>query len=154
MLLLKNKGSCSEKHLFLGREFRKLGISVRYLTMTFDWRTLPVPKEIINKKDSPIGGHLALKIKLGGKWMIVDAAWDPGLEKAGFPVTKSCASAQEMNAHLLNWRSRNWDGRRDTKLAVKPMELQESEKPPPEQIKRTENREFYDALNKWMEKQR
>ena len=63
-LLKKNKGSCSEKHLFLGKEFEKLGVPVEYLLIRFDWNDLPIPKEIIRKKENGSEGwHLALKIK-------------------------------------------------------------------------------------------
>ncbi|MDI6883277.1 MAG: hypothetical protein QMC93_02260 [Patescibacteria group bacterium] len=137
LLLKKNKGSCSEKHLFLGTEFKKLGVPVKYLLIRFDWNDLPIPKEIISKKENgPIGWHLALKIKPKQKWIYVDATWDPKLEKAGFPITK------------------NWSGSTDTKFAVPPKEIVELEKAPPKQIKRPENREFYEALNKWLESQR
>jgi len=64
LLLKKNKGSCSEKHLFLGREFEKLGVPVEYLLIRFDWNDLPIPKEIIRKKENGSEGwHLDLKIK-------------------------------------------------------------------------------------------
>ena len=90
LLLKKNKGSCSEKHLFLGEEFKKLGISVKYVLIKFDWNNLPIPKEIIRKnEEGSVGWHLALKIKTNNKWIYVDATWDPKLEKAGFPVTKN-----------------------------------------------------------------
>lgn len=137
LLLKKNKGSCSEKHLFLGKEFEKLGVPVKYLLIRFDWNDLPIPKEIIRKKaDGPEGWHLALEIKPKRKWINVDATWDPKLEKAGFPVTK------------------NWDGKSDTKFAFPPKQIIELEKAPPKQVKRYENREFYKALNKWLEQQR
>lgn len=137
LLLKKNKGSCSEKHLFLGKEFEKLGISVKYLLIKFDWNDLPILKEIINKKpDGPEGWHLALRIKPKDRWIYVDATWDPKLEKAGFPVIK------------------NWDGNSDTKPAFPPKEIIELEKAPPKQIKRPENRKFYEALNKWLELKR
>jgi len=136
LLIKKNKGSCSEKHLYLGKEFKKLGIPVRYLLIKFDWRNLPIPKEIISKKDSPIGWHLALKIKPDKKWLLVDATWDSKLKKASFPVTK------------------NWDGKSNTKLALKPIETIELDKAQPKQVRRYENRKFYHALNKWLESQR
>lgn len=130
LLLKKNKGSCSEKHLFLGKEFEKLGIPVKYLLIRFDWNDLPIPKEIINKKENGSGGwHLALKIKLKDKWIYVDATWDLKLEKAGFPVTK------------------DWDGKSNTKFAFPPKEIIELEKAPLKQVKRSENRNFYDGLN-------
>jgi len=137
LLLRKNKGSCSEKHLFLGKEFEKLGVPVKYLLTRFDWNDLPIPKEIINKREGgSVGWHLALKAKTKEKWIHVDATWDLKLEKAGFPVTK------------------NWSGLSDTKFAVPPKEIIELEKTPPKQVQRLENREFYEALNKWLELQR
>lgn len=135
-MIEKNKASCSEKHLFLGRKLEKIGIPVKYLLIEFNWSETPVPKEIIAKKDSLIGYHLALKASIEGKWLIIDASWDEKLEKAGFPVTK------------------DWKGDKDTKLAVKPLKIIELEEAPPEQIERTENREFYNALNEWLEEQR
>jgi len=111
LLLKKQKGSCSEKHLFLGKEFEKLGIPVKYLLIKFDWNDLPIPKEIIRKKKGDsVGWHLALKIKPKNKWILVDATWDPKLEKAGFSVT------------------RNWDGKSDTKFAFPPKEIIEFKK--------------------------
>lgn len=142
LLLKKNKGSCSEKHLFLGKEFEKLGVPVKYLLIRFDWNDLPIPKEIINKKeDGPIGWHLALKIrhaksarsakasrnanapmriKSPNKWVYVDATWDSKLEKVGFPITK------------------NWSSLSDTKFAFPPKKIIELKKAPPKQIKRPE----------------
>jgi len=136
-LLKKRKGSCSEKHLFLGKEFEKLGVPVKYLLIKFDWNDLSIPKGIISKNENgSVGWHLALKIKLNEKWIYVDATWDPKLEKAGFPVTK------------------NWGGKSDTKFAFPPKEIIELEKAPPKQVKRLENREFYQALNQWLESER
>jgi len=131
-LLKINKGSCLEKHVFLGKEYEKLGIPVKYLSIKFDWRESPIPKEIIEKKDNPLGGHLALKIKTNEKWIIVDSTWDLELEKAGFPVT------------------RDWGGKTDTKLAVKPIEITELKKRPGKTTVET-NPEFFDSLNKHLE---
>ncbi len=136
LLLRKNKGSCSEKHLYLGKEFQKLGVPVKYLLIKFDWRDLPIPGEIIKKKNNPAGWHLALKIRPDKKWILVDATWDQKLKKAGFPLTEK------------------WQGKTNTKLAVSPKKIIELKKAPPKQIKRPENRKFYNALNKWLEKQR
>lgn len=76
------------------------------------------------------------KLLLKKKWIYVDATWDPKLEKTGFPITK------------------NWNGKSDTKFAVLPKEIIELKRAPPKQIKRPENREFYEALNKWLESKR
>lgn len=137
LLFKKNKGSCSEKHLFLGEEIKKLGVPVKYLLIKFNWNDLPIPKEIINKNENgSIGWHLALKIKPKRRWIYLDATWDSKLAKAGFPITK------------------NWSGLIDTKLAVPPQKIIELKRKPPKQVKRPENRKFFEALNKWLQLQR
>ena len=137
LLLKKNKCSCDEKHLFLGKEFENLGIPVKYLLIGFDWNNSPIPREIIALKgNGSVSWHLALKIKPKDKWIYIDATWDPKLKKAGFPITK------------------NWDGKSDTKFAFPPRKIIELGKAPPKQVKRLENRKFFDALNKWLELQR
>ncbi len=130
-LLKMNKGCCLEKNGFLGREYKKLGIQVKYLLINFDWRSLPIPRVIIDKKEDHLGQHLAIKIQIDGKWVIVDSTWDPGLEKAGFPVTK------------------NWDGKSDTELAVKPLQIVEL-KEQPSKMTVTTNAEFFAALNEYL----
>jgi len=137
LLFKKKKGCCFEKNVFLGKEFKKMGIPVKYILVKFDWNDLPIPKEVLKKrKNGSLSSHLALKIKINRKWIYVDATWDPKLEKSGFPVT------------------RNWDGVSDTKLAVPPKEITELKKPPPEKIELPEDREFFTALNRWLESQR
>lgn len=122
--------------MFLGKELKRLGIPVRYVLIKFDWNDLPIPKEIIKKKDDSEGCHLALKINVGNKWVFVDATWDPKLGKAGFPVTGK------------------WDGKSDTKLAVPPKEIIESDEKPPTQTIVTKDIEFFKSLNKWLSLQR
>lgn len=138
LLLKKNKGSCAEKHIFLGQEFKKMGIPVKYLLIKFDWNDLLLPKEIISKKEgkSTLGWHLALRIKPKNKWIIVDATWDPKLKKAGFPITK------------------NWQGLSNTKLAVPPKRIIELKRRPAKRFKVLKNWRFFNTFNKWLESQR
>lgn len=128
------KGSCFEKNVYLGRAYEKLGIPVKYLEMKFNWEDLPIPPRILKKyRGNKTGLHLALEIKLNDKWLKVDATWDPLLGKGGFPITK------------------RWDGKSNTKLAVKPLSINPSEN----SLERTivsENKEFFEALNKYLEK--
>ncbi len=128
-----NKGSCFEKNSYLGKQYEKLGIPVKYQLIVFDWRELPVPKDIMDKRENKLGEHLALKIMVDNKWVFVDPTWDPALEKAGFPLTK------------------NWDGESDTKLAVKPKKIREL-KQSPEKAVVTANTGFHDLFNKYLEK--
>lgn len=127
-----NKGSCLEKNIWLGREFRKLGIQTKFYSINFDWSSLPIPNEIIKLRKNPIGKHLVFKAKIESKWVWVDPTWDPPLAKAGFPVTI------------------NWNGKEDTKLAVKPIEIKEVE--PEDKVTITSNREFFNELNDYLDK--
>ena len=141
-LLKKNKGVCSEKHLFLAKEFKKLGISVKFLLVKFDWRESSVPKKILSKRKSFFDWHLALKIKPDKKWIYLDATWDSKLKKTNLPVVE------------------NWDGKSDTKLAVKPINTIEfpfsmygflktlSKK------RKNKEAEFQKAFNEWLEEKR
>jgi hypothetical protein len=50
-----------------------------------------------------IAYHLACRVQIGCRWILVDATWDCPLGRAGFPV----------NDH--------WDGYSETRCAVKPL---------------------------------
>lgn len=141
-LLEKNKGVCSEKHLFLAKKFRELGMPVKFLLIKFDWRKLPIPKKITNKRKDPIDWHLALKIKPDKKWINLDATWDSKLENSGLPVVK------------------NWNGKSGTDLAVKPISIIELPLFVYKFLKiliqkrKGKNTEFQEALNRWLEEKR
>jgi hypothetical protein len=50
--------------------------------------------------------HRACRVRVGCRWILVDAIWDPPLAKAGFPVHDP------------------WDGYSETRCSVKPLTLQ------------------------------
>jgi len=126
-----NTGGCAEKAIWLGNKLKEMDIPVKYYRIEFKWEDLPIPKEIIRlKKKGPVH-HRALKAKVNNKWIWIDPTWDPGLEKGGFPVTK------------------NWNGKTNTKLAVKPLKIEEFKPPDPSSIELTE---FTRALNKYLDK--
>jgi len=105
-ILELNKGGCQPKHYLLGRLFNELGIPVKYVTYVFRWDdpSIRYPPDLAETaKELPEAYHLALKAKIGGRWVLVDATWDLPLEKAGFPV------------------NRVWDGSSDTRNAVIPI---------------------------------
>jgi len=131
------KGCCFEKNVFLAREYEKLGIPVKYFLIEFYWRDLPIPKHIIKKIENPENHwqHLAFKIKVVSKWIWVDSSWDIALAKAGFPVTK------------------DWDGKSDTKLAVKPLDIKLTRRKHKTRVVTTQ-KEFFRALNEYLEKVR
>jgi len=106
-LLDKTQGSCQPKHYLLRQLFSKLGLETKLVTYPFKWADCPIKyppdiKKIV--KDLPSAYHLALKAKIDGRWVLVDATYDPPLAKAGFPVTK------------------DWDGKSDTLNAAVPSE--------------------------------
>ena len=108
-VLIAGKGSCGPKHYLLAQMFRKLNMSVVYATIAFSWndtdlRFPPSLRELA--VNLPVAYHLACRVQVGCRWILVDATWDPPLAKAGFPV----------NDH--------WDGYSETKCAVKPLTLQ------------------------------
>ena len=125
------KGSCWEKNIWLGKELRKHGIKVKFYLIEFDWFTLPVPKDIFELRKH-VGHHIALKAKIGGKWIWIDPTWDPPLAKAGFPVTI------------------NWNGKNNTKLAVKPIKMKLIK--PKDKITIKTNQEFFNAINSYLDR--
>ncbi|MDD5019523.1 MAG: hypothetical protein PHH75_08205 [Candidatus Omnitrophica bacterium] len=105
-MLELGKGSCIPKHFLLGMLFQKLDIPVRYCTYLYSWADprIKYPPDLRSiVKELPMGTHLACRAHIEGQWVLIDATWDSGLKKAGFPVNE------------------NWDGLRPTKNAVKPV---------------------------------
>lgn len=106
-IVRNNQGSCSPKHYLLGFLFDKLGIPIKYVTFPFRWnkQRIDYPQELKKlAQGSPIGYHVACRALIEKRWVLVDATWDRGLEKAGFPVNVK------------------WDGVSDTLNAVTPFE--------------------------------
>jgi hypothetical protein len=105
-LLVAGKGSCGPKHYLLAEMYSKLNLSVVYATITFSWNDpdLHYPPGLRKQAERlPIAHHLACRVQIGCRWILVDATWDRPLAKAGFPV----------NDH--------WDGYSETRCAVKPL---------------------------------
>lgn len=109
LVLVAGKGSCGPKHYLLAEMYRKLNLSVVFATISFSWndqdfRYLPeLRKQAVRL---PVAYHLACRVQIGCRWILVDATWDPPLGRAGFPV----------NDH--------WDGYSETRCAVKPLKSQ------------------------------
>ena len=104
--LVEKKGSCGPKHYLLAEMFRKLNVSVVYATIAFSWddQDFHYPPNLRKQAAQlPVAHHLACRVQIGCRWVLVDATWDSPLAKAGFPV----------NAH--------WDGYSETRCAVKPL---------------------------------
>lgn len=103
-LLEQGRGSCSPKHYLLAEMFTRLNLDIVFATFAFSWndpRFNYPPSLRILAASLPTAYHLACRVKIGCRWVLVDATWDLPLAKAGFPV----------NEH--------WDGLKDTKCAVR-----------------------------------
>jgi len=107
-MLVAGKGSCGPKHYLLAEMFRKLNLSVVFATIAFSWNDPDFCYPPALRKQAallPVAHHLACRVQIGCRWILVDATWDCPLGRVGFPV----------NDH--------WDGYSETKCAVKPLKL-------------------------------
>lgn len=105
-ILAQGKGSCGAKHYLMAEMYRKLDIEVVYATFPFLWNDpdLHYPPALRKLATGlPVAYHLACRARINNRWVLVDATWDRPLKPAGFPVNE------------------NWDGRADTRCAVKPL---------------------------------
>jgi hypothetical protein len=96
-------GSCTPKHLLLGQLFERLDIPTGYVSYPFYWGEQNIaysPKLRDAARELPYETHLAIKARIGGNWVLVDATWDLGLADSGLPINKT------------------WDGMGNTLLAV------------------------------------
>ncbi len=103
-----NRGSCSPKHFLLGNMFQKLGMLVLFVVYPFRWGERAelvesYPDQLRGMTQAlPLGHHLACKVEIDGRLVLVDATLDPALGKAGLPVNP------------------DWDGFSDTLLPMTP----------------------------------
>lgn len=104
-ILMLNKGSCTPKHFLLCDMYQRLGMLVLYVIYPFRWDEVEIdypPSLRKLAKAVPTSYHLACRVDIEGKLVLVDATLDQALERLGLPVNKE------------------WDGRSDTLLPVKP----------------------------------
>jgi len=105
-ILSAGKGYCGPKHYLLAAMYRKLGLEVVFATFPFLWNDPDLrysPDLRTLAAAVPIAYHLACRVRINGRWVLVDTTWDPPLARGGFPV----------NEH--------WDGLSETRCAVKPL---------------------------------
>ncbi len=96
------EGDCRHKVELLKQLLEKEGFEVKKQEVIFNWKDLPFSEKIIGilKESDTVWKHIALKVKIGEKWIKIDPTWNPELKKKGFPVTE------------------NWDGISDTELVT------------------------------------
>lgn len=139
-ILTLGKGSCTPKHFLLCSMYQELGLSVLYAVYPFRWAEvdLPYPPRLLRLAEAlPMSYHLACRVEIEGRLVLVDATLDPALEQMGLPVNK------------------DWDGLSDTQLPMHSSGEEELYHPSEAASLRAQPDEaraaFYDALNQWLE---
>jgi hypothetical protein len=145
-ILKTGKGSCSPKHFLLSEMFHRLGLPVLYVVYPHRWDEIAgiMGEYSIRLKDMalglPVSRHLACKVAIDDKLVLVDATLDLPLQKAGFQV----------NAE--------WDGRSDMMLPVTPCGEEEYYSRSEARLMRTtlddSFRAFYPELNLFLDQMR
>ena len=142
-ILTLGKGSCTPKHFLLCSMYRQLGLPVLYAVYPFSWAEVevPYPPELRRlAKATSISYHLACRVEIEGRLVLVDATLDPLLEQMGLPV------------------NRDWDGLSDTRLPVHPSGEEELYHPSEAASLRAQpdgdRLAFSNALNRWLEELR
>src|SRR3989344_4601818 len=148
-LLSEGIGGCARKHFYLMPRLQSLGYKVSLGVAKFDWRELPIPKNILSLLKEPVQTHLFLYFGLDKPKHGLDVTWDKGMKSLGFPVfdwdgfsrtgivvTPIYGSIRKINPLILSIRS----------LASSNLQklLGQADKPTP----------FNDAFNKWLSKVR
>jgi len=99
------KGSCTPKHLLLADLYNKLGLTVLLAVYPFRWADIDIelPSRLEKQADSlPDDHHLACKVEIEGRLVLIDATVDTPLKILGLPVNET------------------WDGKSDMSLPVNP----------------------------------
>lgn len=134
---------CNGKHKKLKDLFAKQGFEARYRVGSFFWSSINLPREVSSVPHDDLSSHVWLEVLIDGEWVTVDAAWDIGLK----------------NIFHVN----EWDGKSDTEIAVKVLEIFSPEKSA--EIMDGENNDdllsdlkinggFYKVFNEWLDKNR
>jgi hypothetical protein len=145
-ILKIGKGSCSPKHFLLCEMYRRLGLQVLYIVYPHRWDEIAnIMGEYSDRLAEmalalPVSRHLACKVKIEDRLVLLDATLDLPLQKAGFNV----------NA--------DWDGISDTLLPVTPCGQEEWYHPSEARLMKTtldtQFRAFYPELNNFLEQMR
>ncbi len=140
-ILELNRGSCTPKHFLLCAMFQKLGLKVWYVVYHYRWDEFEeiYPPELRKlAREMPPGYHLACKVDIDSRLVLVDATLDPALALVGLPVNQV------------------WDGVSETLLPVNPCSEEEVYYPSEANLMQAQQvndvtKTFYNGLNAWME---
>ncbi len=109
-ILDTGRGSCTPKHFLLAEMFQRMDLLTLFVVYPFRWGEraevfVDYPEKLRQMaKRQPIGHHLACKVEIAGRLVVVDATLDLPLSKlALLPVNKE------------------WDGFSDTLIPVTPV---------------------------------
>lgn len=137
-----NAGSCTPKHLLMAEMYRRLGLDVLLVVYPYRWaefEELYPPSLWRLAQLMPPVNHLACKVFINGRYVLVDATVDLPLGSIGLPVNPS------------------WDGESETLLPVLPTGEEELYHPaeaelmPPPDLDDTALA-FYKGLNEYFER--
>jgi len=142
-ILRLGRGSCTPKHFLLGDLFQRLGLLVLFVAYPFRWGERA---EILDDypqslrelaQELPPSHHLACKVEIDGRLVLVDATLDPPLANVDLPV----------NQH--------WNGFDDTMLPMTPCGEEEIYHPSEAYLMQAryddKSLAFYDELNSCLE---
>jgi transglutaminase-like putative cysteine protease len=145
-ILTMGRGSCTPKHLLLSNMFQRLGLMVLFAVYPFYWgdssEVMVGNLEPIREMAAalPMSHHLACRVEIDGRLVLVDATLDLPLGKSELVI------------------NREWDGFSDTLLPMTP--CGEEQLYHPSEVHLMEARsgqrwlEFYTVLNACLEKVR
>lgn len=140
-MLTVGKGSCTPKHFVLRDMYEKMGLPVLYVVYPFRWIDLEVDYPAHLRKLAevmPISHHLACKVEIAGRLVLVDATVDRALKKLGLPVNE------------------NWNGYDEMTLPVTPVGEEQLFHPAEVGDYRAsydkDSLEFFDKMNAWLER--
>jgi len=110
-ILQTGRGSCTPKHFLLAQMYRRLGLLTLFVVYPFRWgeraevfKDYPVKLRELAQKQ-PVGYHLACKVEINRRLVVVDATLDLPLAKLPeLPVNTK------------------WDGVSDTLLPMTPVD--------------------------------
>ena len=137
------KGSCTPKHFLLRDMYEKLRLPVLYVVCPFRWSDLEVdyPAHLRKLVEAmPVSYHLACKVEIGRRLVLVDATVDGRLKRLGLPVNE------------------NWNGFGGMLLPVTP--VGEEQLFHPSEVRDYEAQydeislEFFSRMNAWLDRVR
>ncbi|KPJ56627.1 hypothetical protein AMJ49_04375 [Parcubacteria bacterium DG_74_2] len=148
-VLENHKGTCSGKHLLLGRLYELMGIKVKYMMCEtrFNFIKIELPEDlqkILDRKEI-IDYHNFIKIRQNSKWINVDATFDLPLKKYSPAVNHS------------------WNGVFDCQIAFKLVNIFETKNLKKEKVRlinfltnkqQKEREAFFEKLSNWLDKVR